>query len=165
MRNRAPRRKVFVQARIRHGAHWDDVRVLDVSSGGFLLQVKKVPPRGTYIELCRGRANFVARVVWTGQEHFGVSTRDEVPVSNFVEAGATAQQPEGPRTECEERPHRTGRREATLQLLERNRWRARTIEYASLIGGGAFVALLLIGLLQDALMRPLSMIANALTPN
>ena len=160
MKEREPRRKVFVAARMRCGAAWDDVRVLDVSSGGFLLQAKDVPRRGTYIELCRGRKSFVARVVWTGSECFGVRTRERVAVDAFVNPEHS--EPSARESASGGEPAAMRRLEDNAHRFERSRQRARALEYGSLIGVGAFAALLIAMVAGKVLAMPLGMVSAAL---
>ena len=168
MKTREQRRKVFVPARIRCAGRWDDVRVLDVSSRGFLLQAGAVPDRGTYVELCRGRNLYVARVVWAGQQRFGVRTQDRVGIEAFLAApGEAADEPvsDPERDSFLERRSVARRREATAQGFEQNRAMAKAMEFGSLVGMGGIAAVLILGLLHAALARPLAQISAALALN
>ena len=163
MKPREPRRKVFVAARLRADGRWSDVRVLDVASRGFLIQAHEPPPRGTYIELCRGRLSIVARVVWTRQQRFGVRTQDKVPVDAFVDPSDAT---DAPRTkfaagqEVERRSRH--RREHLAARQDANRYRARALEFCSLAACGGAAVFMLLGLVQQFFTRSLASVAGAL---
>lgn len=54
MKPRELRRKVLISARMRTGASWGDVCLLNLSSRGVLAQAAVPPPKGAYIEVRRG---------------------------------------------------------------------------------------------------------------
>ena len=51
---REERQKVMIKARMRSGASWHDVCVLNVSLHGVGIQTAEAPARGTYVEIRRG---------------------------------------------------------------------------------------------------------------
>ncbi len=162
---REPRRKVFIPARMRFERRWGDVRVLDVSSRGFLLQSSQPLERGAYVELCRGRQSFVARVVWTREQRFGVRTQDPVAIDAFIHSSQSAGHDEPPgRAAVYQQERRLAARQAEnhAQRFERSRYVAKAMEYGSVVGFGGIAAVLILGMIQQAMAHPLSMVSSAL---
>jgi len=161
---REPRRKVFIAARMRCDGHWTDVRVLDAASRGFLIQAHQPPQKGAYIELGRGPRTFVARVVWSHHQRFGVRTQDTIDVAAFVDP-STGKQSEPARradTAAIERRSADRRREAVGERLVHSRGRARTLEYCSIVAVVAVAAMALMGLVEQLLTNPLASVSSAL---
>jgi PilZ domain len=158
---REDRRKVYVPARIRCDARWGDVRVLDISSNGLKLQAQVLPPRGTYIELHRNCQSIIARVVWTGQERFGVRTQDRVRIEAFLNPGSSA--PEAAiDPAANDRRRQERRMEGFAASFEQSRFAGRAMEFGMLISLVACAAVLLLGMLQNTLARPLAQVSAAL---
>lgn len=135
--------------------------MLDISSRGFLLQANQPPGPGMYIELCRGRASVVARVVWARNQRFGVRTRERVAIEAFMGSfdcgAATRIAAPDASAALPERRHRT-RDEAH----ERSRQLGRMMEQGAVLAAGlAGVALLAI-FVTEALGRPLAVVVTAL---
>jgi len=84
LKPREPRRKVLTKARIRIGASWADVCILNISSRGLMVRADAPPPRGTYLELRRGARVIIGRVMWAQQDRFGLSTQDELDVESII---------------------------------------------------------------------------------
>lgn len=134
--------------------------MLDVSSRGLKLNASSTPPRGAYVEICRGREQVVARVIWTGEQRFGVRTQDRVAIEAFVnperaDASAT------PITPMVERRLDARRRTAAQKHVE-NRYVARAVEYGSLVGLGGCGAMILFALVEQAFSHPVVAISAAL---
>lgn len=79
MKERAPRRKVLIRARLKAPDGWHDACIVDVSRRGAGLQAAKPPPRGTYVEIRRESQLIIAKVVWRSGHRFGVSAQDDIP--------------------------------------------------------------------------------------
>src|SRR5690349_16447421 len=84
MKQREPRRNVLIRARMRNGPSWADVNIRNISSRGLMVQAASSPPRGSYVELRRGRHAIVARVAWSNGRRFGVQTQDRLDVDAIV---------------------------------------------------------------------------------
>ena len=69
---------------MRVGAAWHDVCILDISSRGLALQTADPPPRGSYLEVRRGRHVIVARVVWADQQRLGVLSQDPLAIDAII---------------------------------------------------------------------------------
>ena len=161
---REPRRKVFIAARMRCDGQWTDVRVLDAASRGFLIQAHQPPQMGAYIELGRGPRTFVARVVWSHHQRFGVRTQDKIDVAAFVDPPTGKQTGADRRadTAAIERRSADRRREAVGERLAHSQARARTLEYCSIVAVGGIAAMALIALVQQLFTHPLAAISAAL---
>ena len=163
MKPREPRRKIVVPARIRQAGRWADVRILDASSRGFMIHLPNAPPRGTYVELHRGRRSYVARVVWQSAQRCGLQTQDRVIVDDLVkppEAVTDPRQDEAPTIERRS----AGRARDRIELkAERSRTSGRAGQFAAFICGAVVAASLLYGMVGQALSRPLAQVSTALT--
>jgi hypothetical protein len=166
MKPREPRRKVFIKARVRIGGSWGDVCVRDISSRGLLLQARSAPPRGTFIEVRRGRHVIIARVVWALDERFGVQAQDRISVEGFVgepdlraidfEAASRS----SPGFERRSVP-RTSK--ASLQeKAEQSRRASAVLQFAVLTGLGAIAATMAFDVVAQTLSAPVTIISAAL---
>lgn len=80
LKEREPRRQVFLKAQMGTGGRPADICVRNISSRGMLLQAASPPPRGTYVEIFLPRHTIVARVIWSKDRKFGVQTREPMNV-------------------------------------------------------------------------------------
>jgi hypothetical protein len=152
---------VFVKARIRVGGSWGDVCVRDISSRGLLLQAANVPPRGSYIEVRRGRHSVVARVVWASDERFGVLAQDRISIDGFV--GEPDLSTIDFNTASRAQPgfeRRAAPRGSEVQRLEQKLLRSRRIssvlQFMTLAGLGAIAATAAFDIVGSTLSMPLA---------
>lgn len=161
LKQREKRRQVLIGARMRVGVRWDDVRILNVSQRGLLVQSGEPPSRGTYLEVRRGAQAIVARVVWTDGNRFGVQTQDPLNIEALVsETKAPAEASEASRPPVERRA--VPRPPRSTERHERNRWIARAVEFGCIAGFGAGVAALIGNGLIQAFAAPLTATTVAL---
>jgi hypothetical protein len=151
---------------MRVGARWGDVRILNVSSRGLLLQSCDAPPRGSYLEVRRGMHTIVARVVWTGDQRFGVQTQDPLCVDAIIrEPDKSAPEFREPGEEGTALDRRAPQRRASAeQRLERSRVIGRTAEFACVALFGAAAALIGYAALEAAFATPVARVSEALAP-
>lgn len=71
-RQRAPRQKLVMPARMLNDNVWFDIVVRNVSPEGAMAEAAVPPPSGSYVEIRRGRFSIVARVVWRTGSRFGL---------------------------------------------------------------------------------------------
>jgi hypothetical protein len=142
---------------MRHGARWDDIRIVDVSSRGLCLQGSP-PPRGTYVELCRGSHRIVARVVWSSQHRFGVQAQDRVPVDALV--GNPDEAVEKTATTSAPVERRATPRHA--ERADRSRFLARSLQFTALALFATTAATSLHSLVSSALAAPMVAIGASL---
>ena len=165
MKPREARRKALVRGRMRLGATWRDVNILNISSRGLLLHAAPPPERGTYVEVRRGPHVIVARVVWSSQERFGVQSQDPLRVDDIISeagqsTGASAKALESPaggerRAAPRERPGLANRH-------ERSRQASRMAEFICLSAFGAILAAIVFDAVAEGLGRPISQLSGAL---
>ena len=74
----------MINARMRIGASWDDVCILNISPRGLSMQTAAPPPRGTYLEIRRGEHEIMACVMWANHHRFGVRTQDALVVDDII---------------------------------------------------------------------------------
>lgn len=158
VKNREPRRKVLIRARMKSAAGWHDACIVDLSRRGAGLQAATPPPRGSYVEIRRGDHLLVARVVWSRKHRFGVATQDEVPVDLVVADRAAPKRPAAPV------PANDRRRSARSpeEMAERSRTWARRAQFLAAAGAGMLAALAVGNGVRQALAAPLENIVKAL---
>lgn len=164
MKARDQRRKVLLSARMRVGASWDDVRILNLSKRGMLVQAARPPQRGTYLELRRGAQAIVARVVWSAGNCFGAMTQDQINVEAIVRACQAGGDETGPTEAGAAMAERrsTPRPASFAARHDRSRRLARTLEFACLAAFGVGIGALLGQTLRQALAVPLTATSAAL---
>jgi PilZ domain len=67
-----PRQRVSLTAQLRHFRDQAEVVLLDVSSGGAMLEAETPPARGEEVVLIRGGLQIVATVAWVQAHHCGL---------------------------------------------------------------------------------------------
>lgn len=152
-RPRAVRWRVVVPARLRHGASWSDICILNVSSGGLLIHSGRPLQRGTEVEVHRGDHAIVAKVVWREGARAGLKADEQLAVDEIVMLG---QAPSLQRTSPSEERRKCPRRE------DRARAYGRSIEFAGALVIAVTLASAGVTMIESAFARPLSMVAAAL---
>ena len=163
LKPREPRRKALIKARMRVGATWRDVCILDISPRGLGLQAASPPDKGGYIEVRRGRHVIVARVVWTNKHRFGVRAQDRLPIEQIIAEPDKSQAPSASVTEIVA-DRRSAPRPASVRH-EQSRMASRTMEFAWFAVIGISVATIAFGAVEERLGRPISRISTALAAN
>jgi Flp pilus assembly pilin Flp len=147
----------MINARMRNGSKWSDLSILNMSSRGLMGRSPEAPKPGSYVEVRRGQHVIVARVVWTDEQLFGVSTQDVLPIDDILEGRCDSTKPEAGSAAIPERRHH--RRAATLPTHERSRQLARMVEFSFILALGSSVAVAAAATVQDALATPFATIA------
>jgi hypothetical protein len=161
VKQREQRQKVMIRARMRAGVAWHDVAILNLSKGGLGIQAADPPLRGAYVEICRGRHVIIARVMWTKGHRAGLKSQDPIwTESLLVEPSNDRSAPPVASAMPIERRQKP---RSTEQRQEHSRLAARAMEFACLGMGGAAMALLAFGMVEEALARPVSKIETALS--
>lgn len=88
-RPREARQTVALAVRLRVDLDWEDARIGNISTRGMMIACRTSFPRGTIVEIRRGKAIAIGRVVWARSEHFGVRLQDRVRIEDFIEAKAS----------------------------------------------------------------------------
>ena len=158
MIKREPRHDVDLPARLRGDESWSDVCIRNVSSRGLMLLIDNPPPRGTYIEVRRGSAVVIGRVMWTGDGRCGLRTRNRISVAELTLANAAPRDVKagGGDRRAQARTHRPDEAAARSAALGRTMQFAATI--ALILAAGGFIAHSSYGLLA----KPSAAIARAL---
>jgi hypothetical protein len=152
---------------MRLGPAWTDVCIRNISARGLMVTAAIAAPRGTYVELRRGRHIVVAQIVWTRDNSFGLHTQDRLPVDAIVAEPdrtgldfkrAVAAQPRFDRRAAPRREAAT----CPPQRSERSRMAARAMEFAATaMAGGVFASLIALAVVQ-AVSGPMATIGGAL---
>jgi hypothetical protein len=159
---REERRKVMVKARMRSGASWHDVCILNISTRGLGIQAADPPQRGAYLEICRGRHMIVARVMWTSGHRAGLKAQDSIFIDALVnEPVEAAGRPGG-----QGAPQPVERRRAPRpiqQRHDRSRIAGRAFEFVCFAILASAIGITAFGAVEKALAQPLSTIEAALS--
>ena len=150
MKQRDPRRKVLIDARLRQDCGWSDARILNISRRGLMVRAGKAPARGAYVEICRGTHRIVARVVWVSQDRFGLRTQDAIAVDAVV--AGEGQSPPAPANDRRALP----RQPSPEDRAEGHRRWSRRIEFAAVSLFVAAAAILAFDAVRDTLSKPLN---------
>jgi hypothetical protein len=151
----------MIKARIRVGATWNDVCILNISPRGLSMQASAPPPRGTYLEVRRGAHEIMACVMWANHHRFGVRTQDVLPIEHIINhpdrAGA-AHCSDEPIPERRHSPRSAAERHETSRML------SRAMEFAVIGLFAASAAVVTFSTVADALQTPLADASAALAP-
>ena len=163
MNPRENRQKVMIKARMRLGASWHDVCILNVSRRGLGIQAASAPARGTYVEIRRGHAEIVARVIWAKGHRAGLQSQDPIFLQALMQDVPANDQlrPVSGGTAFVDR-RRTPR--PARKSHDESRLAARTMEFACMaiaVMAGGFIAFRAV---EQALANPLAQIRAALGP-
>ena len=151
----------MIKARMRVGAAWNDVCILDISPRGLAMQAAAPPPRGTYLEVRRGDHEILARVVWVNRHRFGVRTQDVLAIEQIVSRPDLSAP-----TPCADEPiaERRGSQRSAAERHEASRLLSRAMEFAFLSVFAASAAVVTFSAAAEALHRPLAKASAALAP-
>lgn len=140
-RSREPRQEVFLRARMQTGDGWRDVTIRNVSSRGLLGYSSTAPGRGHYVELRYRSFCLVGRVVWSGDDRFGIRLQDALDVPRLLSDTAL---PQAVERRAVARPAAERVCEApTAEAFERSRRLASAFQRACILAVAAAAALLL----------------------
>lgn len=153
MKTREPRRTVLIDARLRQDCGWSDARILNISKRGLMVRAPKAPPRGSYIEICRGTHRIVARVVWVRHDRFGARAQDAIALDAIA---GVKDAPPAPLNLNDRRRERPGPSLAESQ--ERSRRRSRRLEFVCVTALGSAAAFFAFDTVRETLARPLAQV-------
>lgn len=151
---------MLIRARMRYGASWKDICILNLSSRGMMVRSSNTPLPGSYVEVRRGQHVIVARVVWSGDQKFGVLTQDRLPVDVIASDGAIEKPLADIPAERRSTPRRANRlddRHAASRLT------GRLLEYGFLLIVGVSAAVGGFVTVEEAFANPLDLVSNALS--
>ena len=157
---REERQKVMVKARMRSGASWRDVCILNVSIHGLGIQSADPLERGTYVEICRGTQSIVARVAWCKGHRAGLRSQDATFIKALVNEALAP--PERLPTVSGRPVERRRIQRTAAQRHERSRLVGRAFEFACFGLVAMAIAMAAFGTVEQAFAAPLSRISSAL---
>lgn len=147
-KQRDPRIKVLLPARMKVGQAWADACIHNVSSHGMLVASDQAPTPGTYVDIRRGQNVIIGRAIWRKDRFFGVRTQDGIDLAALKRDpahGAPRRDPGMPNTHAERRRDSRDRKDAVAaRTLERSRAISRLMEFG-LIAFVAIAAAVMIG--------------------
>jgi len=158
---REKRLAVNLLCRMRHSDGWSDVRVRNVSSRGLGAISTTPPATGQYVEVRRGPAAVIARVVWRQGCSFGLRTQDKIDLASFVEQRRSVDEGQGEDDNSERR--RRPRHEDIELSAERSRRASSILQYAVLATAALAAALIASNAVCDVFAGPLTAASRALS--
>ena len=153
MRQREPRRKVMIRARMRSGADWCDVAIHNMSSRGLLATSDVVCRPGTVIEIRRIHHIIVGRVVWQNGAYFGVRTQDRIDIDGIIAAKPPARKP-GTEAQPADADRRATRRQSLGEREAASRRFASRFQFVALAVAIGVMALIAAQAVSGILSRP-----------
>ena len=156
---RDERQKVMIRARMRSGVSWHDVCILNLSRRGLGIQAAAPPPRGTYVEIRRGREVVVARVMWAKGHRAGLHSQDAIAVRALLHdlpANDAELSPAYPKVERRHAPRSSARGHDDSRLA------ARAIEFACIGLVALMFGMTVFGTVRQALAQPIAQVSAAL---
>ena len=148
---------MLIQARMRIDGKCTDVQVRNISSRGLLVQSREPPQRGSYIEIFKARHTIVARVVWTGNQQFGIHTSERLDVGALIGEAAPARPAIPP-----DAPVRSLTAERVTQRLKRSRRISTAVEFGSIVACGVIAAVIMVSAVYETLSRPFQNVSRSL---
>ena len=148
----------MIRARMRVGATWHDVCVLNLSRRGLGIQAADPPARGTYVEICRGKIVMVARITWVKGHRAGLQSQDPIWAQGLINEAlaATVQSPASAPVERRRAPRNV------QYPHDQSRVAARSMEFACVALFVAAFVITAFGAVGQALAAPFSQIRAAL---
>lgn len=161
MKKRADRRKVLLRVRMSVGGSWVDACIVNVSSRGLGLQTSRPPPRGTYVEIHKGRQVIVARVIWANGHKFGVCAQDSIDLELIAAVDLPGARRSTNRSTQATLPNWKPLPKRFDVKADRSRAFSRIMEFAALGVAITFAAAFLFQALQGALVEPFERVLSA----
>lgn len=158
-RNREARLAVSLLCRMRQSDGWCDVRIRNISSRGLGATSMTPPATGQYVEVRRGSAVVVARVVWRQGCSFGLRSQDKIDLPSFAEQRVPA--PAGQTQDKVER--RSVPRKNDIAMAEqRSKRTASVLQFAAIAAAGLAAALVLSDAIVETFSVPIATASRAL---
>ena len=161
-RFREDRKTVRIGVRVRTDTGWIDATVCNVSTRGMMLHSAGGLQRNQFVEITRGRARVIGRVVWSDESKFGLQAQDAVDITALLQKPGT-----NPAAVVGE--HRFDRRSAppvrTYVALDRtttSRLVGRAMDLATVVLVFAIVSILTVSSALEAAEKPLAQVHGAL---
>ena len=168
MKAREPRLKCVIKARMRLDGVWRDVCIRNISSRGMLIQATSAPPRGTYVEVYRGRHVIVARVAWSKDHRFGVQTQERLNISSVLQepdlSGASYKETLKTQPSYERRSRPRPSQPDLRWSAERSRFMSKALDFACVVVVGASSAAIVFDAVTTTLNKPIAAVTAELAP-
>lgn len=158
-KSREPRVAVNLLCRMRRGDGWHDVRIRNVSSRGLGAMSATPPALGQYVEVRRGSAVIIARVVWLRDCSFGLRTQDKIDLTSLVERAPANDREPGQAAPDRRKSPREG---DFVRAAERSRRASSTLQYAVLAMAGLTAALFMSSVVRQIFSTPVAAATDAL---
>lgn len=164
LKSREQRQNVMLDARLRTAEGWSSVTICNVSPRGLMAKCGAAPPpKGAFVEVCRGANVIVGHVRWSQGVRFGLRTQDRIDIGALVEA------PSGRPAGGTERRLRQRRETARARAIpkavpteQRSRQAGRLFDWIALAFAGIVGAGIVVSQVHETLSKPLDKVQGAL---
>jgi len=157
MKQREPRQRVILPVRLRLDNQWIDAQIRNVSSKGVMLVMKDPPPKGSFIEIRRGKdITIIGQVRWCASDRCGILAQDKINVSYLMSDKAQKAMSKDQAGFVERRA--TVRIITPEEAAEHSRLKSQLLQRIFIIVAGVAAALFLASLLFDVMSVPLEAI-------
>lgn len=162
LKPREQRVRVVLPARMRDHSGWHDVRILNISSQGLMVQSPAAPSRGAFLELRRGSHVILARVVWSNGRQFGAHTQSRLTPQTIISETRhqPARQPQASSGQVRWERRTSPRPSSTAH--EQSRWWSRTFEFIGIIALAALFGAFTYDASTQAFARSIESVDGAL---
>lgn len=161
-RTRETRKTVRIGVRVRTEAGWRDAILRNVSSRGMMLQTDPPLHRNQCVEIARGRARVIGRVVWSDDASSGLMAQDAVDIAGLLAAPGTNPAPAPAERRSASRPAASFRPDVALDRAIGSRLTGRAMERVGVLLAFASVSILAVTSALEAAEQPLESIRTAL---
>ncbi len=158
LKPRQPRHDAQIVARVRLDEGWTEMAVRNVSKNGLMLTARRLPERGTFIEIKHGEVSLVGQVRWSRDGACGVQVRETLDLRTLSD-GRLKPEAQTP-TAASVVQVRTA---DPAQVAERSRLFARVADEALIAVLGIGLSLLLGAAVLTSLKSPFDQLSSSLS--
>jgi hypothetical protein len=162
LRPREDRKAVRISVRVRTDNGWIDATVRNVSSRGMMLHSLQPLCRNQFVEITRGRARVVGRIVWSDDVEFGLQAQDIVDISALLAQSQVGGTIESTDRRAPPRPTRQTRTYVAIERNDRSKLVGYAIEKAAVLIACTSVSVLAVTSALEAAENPIEEVRVAL---
>lgn len=153
-----------IGVRVRTDSGWVDATVRNVSSRGMMLHSLQPLRRNQFVEIMRGRARVVGRIVWSDDTGFGLQAQDIVDIPALLAQPQASGTVESTERRAAPRPTRPTRAYVAIERADRSKLIGYAMEKAAVVLVFASVSVLAVTSALEAAEKPLKEVRIALAP-
>lgn len=163
LKPREPRKSVSISVRVRSNFGWGDARVSNVSSRGMMIVSESAPPKGAYIEICRGPYSVVGRIVWANDHAFGIRSQDPIVFDHLFKVPAQKRAQADERNSRIQEQIRKNRSPAPTENEAAHARRARIFDFIVITAIGVGFAIVVVDTAESFFSAPFKQASTTLS--